>query len=111
VSLRPDLYIGCNVDIAAQVYGTQPLDQKVEYNVDLNPTNGPSHEVFTQDYDANPPTLPNGTWVRVTGVIDASVQGQNAFGGYVGNVPEVHISTIIQITQPEAVAEGADSGT
>src|SRR5581483_11294334 len=26
VSLRPDRYVGCQVDIAAQVYGTQTLD-------------------------------------------------------------------------------------
>jgi len=110
VNLRPDLYIGCVVDIAAQVYSTDTLNNYVSYDANLNPDNGPDWTVFAYDYSDNPLTIANGTWERIQGSIESSASGQNSTtGAFTGYVPQLKVQHIHQISTAEAKRMGGDA--
>ena len=110
VNLRPDLYIGCVVDIAAQIYSTQTLDSYVSYNANLNPDNGPEWDIFAYDYSDTPPTIADGTWERIQGSVESSASGQNSTtGAFTGNVPQLKVQHIHQISTAEAKHMGGDA--
>lgn len=109
VSLRPDLYIGCVVNIAAYVGATQTEQSSVSYNANLNPDVGPDWFIFAHDYSDSPPSIPNNTWVRLQGVIQASTPGYNSSGSYVGNEPDIKVQRIVTISEREAKRMGADA--
>jgi len=110
VNLRPDLYIGCVVDIAAQVYSTDTLNNYVSYDANLNPDNGPNWTVFAYDYSDNPLTIANGTWERIQGSIESSASGQNSTtGAFTGYVPQLKVQHIHQISTAEAKRMGGDA--
>lgn len=111
VSLSPDTYAGCTVDIAGRMYGTQVIAGGLSYDTQLNPDGGRDWTVFAHDTNANRPSIANGAWVRIQGRVQGAVAAADpATGAFAGNVPAVTVTQIGAITAAQARAMGADNG-
>lgn len=107
VNYRPRNYIGCRVDIVGQVYGSQPLDNAMSFNMHLDPNGDAKYTVFAMDYSDTPPNLKNDTYVRIIGRIEQAAQSVNSItGADQGYVPQVKVAQIIVISQREALRRG-----
>jgi hypothetical protein len=107
VSLRPDRYVGCSVDVAANLSSTETLDGYVSFNSQLDPYGPHDWTVFALDSADAPPQIADDATVEIRGTIKDSAQAQNRMtGAFTGYVPEITVTSIQEISNVRARALG-----
>jgi hypothetical protein len=103
VSLKPSRYVGCTVDMAANMYQIQAMDGYVTYDCQLDPNGNHDWTVFADDYADLPPQISRNTYVEITGRIRQASEAVNSLGGaFQGYVPELKVQSITPITATHA---------